>query len=177
MIWLGFDIEIHRGEGHTLQDPPPPCQQGRNRRLVSEAEEVWGIVRRLYTFQLSFFSFTYLKSSTTVCSATMFSGKKNLSNLEHLVMDVLWKRGPLSSEDVRLALEKKHFMKESTTRTILKRLEDKGYVRHTWQAEPTSTPAWSRGQTWLPGGPPDHRQPLWWICGRASRWHGEQRSR
>jgi BlaI family penicillinase repressor len=60
----------------------------------------------------------------------MFSGKKNLSNLEHLVMDVLWKRGPLSSEDVRLALEKKHFMKESTARTILKRLEDKGYVRH-----------------------------------------------
>ena len=68
--------------------------------------------------------------STTVCSATMFGGKKNLSNLEHLVMDVLWKRGPSSSEDVRLALEKRHFMKESTARTILKRLEDKGYVRH-----------------------------------------------
>ena len=41
-------------------------------------------------------------------------------------MDVLWNRGPLSSEEVRLALEKTHFMKESTTRTILKRLEDKG---------------------------------------------------
>jgi BlaI family penicillinase repressor len=60
----------------------------------------------------------------------MFSGKKNLSNLEHLVMEVLWKRGPATAEDVRLALEKKHSMKESTTRTILKRLEDKGYVRH-----------------------------------------------
>ena len=60
----------------------------------------------------------------------MFSGKKNLSNLEHLVMDVLWKRGPSTSEDVRLSLGKKHFMKESTARTILKRLEDKGYVRH-----------------------------------------------
>lgn len=60
----------------------------------------------------------------------MFSGKKNLSNLEHLVMDVLWKRGPSTSEDVRLLLGKKHFMKESTARTILKRLEDKGYVRH-----------------------------------------------
>jgi predicted transcriptional regulator len=60
----------------------------------------------------------------------MFGGKKNLSNLEHLVMDALWKRGPSSAEDVRLALEKKHFMKESTARTILKRLEDKGYVRH-----------------------------------------------
>jgi predicted transcriptional regulator len=60
----------------------------------------------------------------------MFGGKKNLSNLEHLVMDVLWKRGPSTAEQVRGALEKKHFMKESTARTILKRLEDKGYVRH-----------------------------------------------
>ena len=60
----------------------------------------------------------------------MFGGKKNLSNLEHLVMDALWKRGPSSAEDIRLALAKKHFMKESTARTILKRLEDKGYARH-----------------------------------------------
>ena len=60
----------------------------------------------------------------------MFGGKKNLSNLEQLVMDVLWKRGSSTAEEVRLALEKKHFMKESTARTILKRLEDKGYVRH-----------------------------------------------
>jgi predicted transcriptional regulator len=60
----------------------------------------------------------------------MFSGKKNLSNLEHLVMDVLWKRGSSTAEDIRLALERKHFMKESTARTILKRLEDKGYARH-----------------------------------------------
>jgi predicted transcriptional regulator len=60
----------------------------------------------------------------------MFGGKKNLSNLEHLVMDVLWKHGPSTAESVRLVLEKRHFMKESTARTILKRLEDKGYVRH-----------------------------------------------
>jgi BlaI family transcriptional regulator, penicillinase repressor len=60
----------------------------------------------------------------------MFGGKKNLSNLEHLVMDVLWKRGPATAEEIRMALEKRHYMKESTARTILKRLEDKGYVRH-----------------------------------------------
>jgi len=45
-------------------------------------------------------------------------------------MDVLWDRGPSTSEDVRAALTKRHFMKESTARTILRRLEDKGYVRH-----------------------------------------------
>jgi predicted transcriptional regulator len=56
--------------------------------------------------------------------------KINLSNLEHLVMDVLWERGSATAEDVRLALAKRHFMKESTARTILKRLEEKSYVRH-----------------------------------------------
>jgi BlaI family transcriptional regulator, penicillinase repressor len=60
----------------------------------------------------------------------MFGGKKSLSNLEHLVMDVVWERGSATSEDVRMALAKRHFMKESTARTILSRLEDKGYVRH-----------------------------------------------
>jgi BlaI family penicillinase repressor len=60
----------------------------------------------------------------------MFGGKKSLSNLEHLVMDVLWERGSATSEDIRTALEKRHYMKESTARTILSRLEDKGYVKH-----------------------------------------------
>ena len=60
----------------------------------------------------------------------MFRGRKSLSNLEHLVMDVLWERGPVTAEDVRVALAKRHFMKESTARTVLRRLEDKGYVRH-----------------------------------------------
>ena len=60
----------------------------------------------------------------------MFGGKKNLSNLEHLVMDVLWKKGSATAEEVRASLAKRHFMKESTARTILSRLEEKGYVRH-----------------------------------------------
>ena len=60
----------------------------------------------------------------------MFSGKKNLSDLEHLVMDVLWDRESATAEEVRTVLAKRHFMKESTARTILKRLEDKGYLRH-----------------------------------------------
>ena len=53
-----------------------------------------------------------------------------LSNLEHLVMDVLWQRESATAEDVRTTLAKRHFMKESTVRTILSRLEGKGYVRH-----------------------------------------------
>ena len=63
----------------------------------------------------------------------MFSSRKPrkaLSNLEHLVMDVVWDRKTATAEDVRLALTDRHPMKESTVRTILKRLEEKGYVDH-----------------------------------------------
>jgi predicted transcriptional regulator len=56
--------------------------------------------------------------------------RKPLSALEHLVMDVLWKRSHSTAEDVREALGKRHPMKDSTSRTILNRLEEKGYVKH-----------------------------------------------
>ena len=67
-----------------------------------------------------------------MCSATMFSATKlpkRLSELEHLVMDVLWARAESTAEDVREALAKRHPMKDSTSRTILTRLEEKGYVK------------------------------------------------
>jgi BlaI family penicillinase repressor len=54
---------------------------------------------------------------------------KRLSELEHLVMDVLWKRDQSTAEDVREALAERHSMKDSTARTILKRLEEKEYVK------------------------------------------------
>ena len=54
---------------------------------------------------------------------------KPLSSLELLGMDTLWKRGSATSEELRHALAVRHPMKESTTRTVLKRLEEKGYVR------------------------------------------------
>jgi BlaI family transcriptional regulator, penicillinase repressor len=63
----------------------------------------------------------------------MFSGKKPrkpLSDLEHLVMEVVWQRPSLTAEDVRGALAERHPMKESTVRTVLKRLEEKGYLQH-----------------------------------------------
>jgi BlaI family penicillinase repressor len=55
--------------------------------------------------------------------------RKPLSELEHLVMDVLWKRSQSTAEDVREALAERHPMKDSTARTILSRLEEKGYVK------------------------------------------------
>jgi len=50
--------------------------------------------------------------------------------LEHLVMGIVWARPSVTAEDVRTALAEAHPMKESTVRTILTRLEEKGYVQH-----------------------------------------------
>ena len=58
------------------------------------------------------------------------SGRKALSNLEHQLMEILWKAGPRTAEQIREALAPKHALKDSTVRTILTRLEDKGYIRH-----------------------------------------------
>jgi BlaI family penicillinase repressor len=64
----------------------------------------------------------------------MYSDKKGsrkpLSPVEHLVMNVIWQKGSASTEDVRQSLSDRHPMKESTARTVLKRLEGKGYLEH-----------------------------------------------
>src|SRR5215467_8539797 len=56
---------------------------------------------------------------------------RNLGEVEQLVMDYVWSHGPCSAESCREALAESRPMKESTVRTILRRLEAKGYVAHT----------------------------------------------
>jgi BlaI family penicillinase repressor len=56
--------------------------------------------------------------------------RKPLSSLEHLVMGVVWDRRSATGEEVREALASLHPMKESTARTVLTRLEEKGYLTH-----------------------------------------------
>ncbi len=53
-----------------------------------------------------------------------------MSELEYLVMETVWRRLSATAEEVREALAERHPMKESTVRTVLSRLEEKGYVRH-----------------------------------------------
>ncbi|HEV2445755.1 MAG TPA: BlaI/MecI/CopY family transcriptional regulator [Candidatus Sulfopaludibacter sp.] len=63
----------------------------------------------------------------------MFSSRKPrkaLSELEYLVMEIVWTRKAVTAEEVRLALAVRHPMKESTVRTVIGRLEEKGYVTH-----------------------------------------------
>ncbi len=56
--------------------------------------------------------------------------RPRLSRLENAVMQVVWERQRLTSDDVRVALRPAHDLKDSTVRTILRRLEEKGYAEH-----------------------------------------------
>jgi predicted transcriptional regulator len=51
-----------------------------------------------------------------------------LGDLEREVMQLVWRHGPVTAEKVRTRLSRT--LKESTVRTVLRRLEDKGYVTH-----------------------------------------------
>jgi predicted transcriptional regulator len=53
----------------------------------------------------------------------------DLGDLEHEVMQIVWAHGPVTAEIVRERLSRR--LKESTVRTVLRRLEEKGYTRHT----------------------------------------------
>ena len=53
----------------------------------------------------------------------------DLGDLEREVMQLVWAHAPVTAEAVRERLERP--LKESTVRTVLRRLEEKGYVSHT----------------------------------------------
>ena len=52
----------------------------------------------------------------------------DLGDLERDVMQLVWAQGPITAEVVREQLPRR--LKESTVRTVLRRLEEKGYVVH-----------------------------------------------
>ncbi len=45
-------------------------------------------------------------------------------------MEILWKSGSGTADRIRAALAPQHVLKDSTVRTILKRLQEKGYVTY-----------------------------------------------
>src|SRR5688572_9594452 len=53
-----------------------------------------------------------------------------LTDLEQLVMQVVWDAAPASVEAVPQVVARQRNTKETTVRTLLRRLEQKGYVRH-----------------------------------------------
>jgi len=54
-----------------------------------------------------------------------------LGELERSVLQLMWQHGTLSAERVREELDlQDRPLKDSTVRTVLRRLEEKGYVKH-----------------------------------------------
>jgi predicted transcriptional regulator len=53
----------------------------------------------------------------------------DLGELEREIMQFIWQHGEMTAEEVREKLDRP--LKDSTIRTVLRRLEEKGYVTHT----------------------------------------------
>jgi predicted transcriptional regulator len=53
----------------------------------------------------------------------------DLGDLEREVLNLVWKHGPTTADAVQKLLDRP--LKESTVRTVLRRLEEKGYLSHT----------------------------------------------
>ena len=59
----------------------------------------------------------------------MSDSPTELGELEGAIMQLVWSHGSLTAEIARQQLGRP--LKESTIRTVLRRLEDKGWVSHT----------------------------------------------
>jgi predicted transcriptional regulator len=53
-----------------------------------------------------------------------------ISDLERAVMGVIWQHSKATAADIQHHLAAKRPLKDSTIRTVLLRLEEKGYVQH-----------------------------------------------
>jgi BlaI family penicillinase repressor len=54
----------------------------------------------------------------------------SLTELQQAILDFLWSAGSGTAEQVREALLPKHPLKDSSVRTLLRRLEGRGYLNH-----------------------------------------------
>ena len=71
--------------------------------------------------------------NTTDSNVPMSRTPMELGDLERQVMQLLWSRDRLTADALRelLAQIRPRRLKDSTVRTVLRRLEEKGYVAHT----------------------------------------------
>jgi BlaI family penicillinase repressor len=53
-----------------------------------------------------------------------------LTELQQAILDLFWRRGSATAEQVRAALKAKVPLKDSSVRTLLRRLEARGYLTH-----------------------------------------------
>ncbi len=53
-----------------------------------------------------------------------------VTELQQSILDFLWSNGPATSEQVREGLLPAHPLKDPSVRTLLRRLEERGFVTH-----------------------------------------------
>lgn len=56
---------------------------------------------------------------------------RQLTELQQAIVDFVWKAGPATAEQIREGLAPAHELKDSTVRTLLRRLEERDYLTHT----------------------------------------------
>jgi BlaI family penicillinase repressor len=56
--------------------------------------------------------------------------KRPLTDLQQAILDLVWSRGSATAEQVRSALKARFPLKDSSVRTLLRRLEARGYLTH-----------------------------------------------
>ncbi len=63
-----------------------------------------------------------------MASNTQSHDPAELGELERSILSIIWQRGSVTAEQVREELDRP--LKDSTVRTVLRRLEEKGYLTH-----------------------------------------------
>ena len=58
------------------------------------------------------------------------NGRGALTPLEQVVMDFVWTKTHCTAESCREGVAERRILKDSTIRTVLRNLEEKGYVTH-----------------------------------------------
>ncbi len=56
--------------------------------------------------------------------------RRPLTELQQAILDLVWRQGSATAEQVRAALKTKFPLKDSSVRTLLRRLEARGYLTH-----------------------------------------------
>lgn len=53
-----------------------------------------------------------------------------LTDLQQAILDFVWASGPVTAEAIREGIQRKHPLKDSSMRTLLRRLEARGLLAH-----------------------------------------------
>ncbi|MEW5983743.1 MAG: BlaI/MecI/CopY family transcriptional regulator [Acidobacteriota bacterium] len=56
--------------------------------------------------------------------------KRPLTDLQQAILDIVWSKGSVTADQVREALQPSRRLKDSTVRTLLRRLEARGLLNH-----------------------------------------------